>query len=93
VSSLAADGGPNAPARELGVEALEVAILDRNRALPRKFRRIRGERLAELLRGQPEADDPGYEVPEQFAPQQVPQTELPSDHGGNPPGGADQPST
>ena len=93
VSSLAADGGPNAPARELGVEALEVAILDRNRALPRKFRRIRGERLAELLRGQPEADDPGYEVPEQFAPQQVPQTELPSDHGGNPPGGAAQPST
>ncbi len=49
VSALAADGGPNAARRELGVEALEVAILDRTRALPRKFRRIRGDRLAALL--------------------------------------------
>jgi proteasome alpha subunit len=49
VRALAADGGPNATPRVLGVEALEVAVLDRTRALPRKFRRIRGERLAALL--------------------------------------------
>ena len=93
VSALAADGGPNAPARELGVEALEVAILDRNRALPRKFRRIRGERLAELLRGEPEADDPGYEVPDQLAPQQLPEAELPGGDGRGPASGTDQPPT
>jgi proteasome alpha subunit len=33
----------------LGVEALEVAVLDRTRAMPRKFRRIKGDRLAALL--------------------------------------------
>jgi proteasome alpha subunit len=49
VQGLAADGGPTATPRELSVEALEVAILDRTRQLPRKFRRIRGGRLAELL--------------------------------------------
>ncbi len=49
VNALAGDGGGNAARRELGVEALEVAILDRTRALPRKFRRIRGDRLAALL--------------------------------------------
>jgi proteasome alpha subunit len=38
----------------LGVEALEVAVLDRNRAMPRKFRRVKGDRLAALL-----ADGPG----------------------------------
>ena len=42
VGALSADGGPNAAPRQLGVEALEVAILDRGRALPRKFRRITG---------------------------------------------------
>ena len=40
VSALGSDGGPSAARRELGVDALEVAILDRDRALPRKFRRI-----------------------------------------------------
>jgi proteasome alpha subunit len=38
----------------LGVEALEVAVLDRNRAMPRKFRRIKGDRLAVLLADEPE---------------------------------------
>ena len=47
--ALGADGGPNASPRVLGVEALEVALLDRNRAMPRKFRRIKGDRLAALL--------------------------------------------
>jgi proteasome alpha subunit len=90
VSSLAADGGPTAPARELGVDALEVAILDRNRALPRKFRRLRGERLAEVLRGQGEGEDAGHETPAQLAAEPVPETELP---GGTPSAGPVQPGT
>ncbi|MFC7623894.1 proteasome subunit alpha [Microlunatus sp. GCM10028923] len=49
VQALASDQGSGAPSRELGVESLEVAVLDRTRALPRKFRRIRGDRLAEQL--------------------------------------------
>jgi proteasome alpha subunit len=49
VHALGADGGPNASPRVLGVETLEVAILDRTRAMPRKFRRIKGDRLATLL--------------------------------------------
>ena len=52
VTALASDGGPSGVRRELGVEALEVAILDRTRALPRKFRRITGGRLAGLLADQ-----------------------------------------
>ena len=63
VRSLGADGGPNAEPRTLGVEALEVAILDRTRALPRKFRRIAGDRLAALLSDQVEPEDHGHESP------------------------------
>jgi proteasome alpha subunit len=95
VGALGSDGGPNAPKRELGVEALEVAILDRTRALPRKFRRLRGERLAELLRGEPETEDPGHEAPApQLAPQALPETELPAgDTGAGPTtGGSAQPT-
>ena len=44
-----------------------MAILDRTRALPRKFRRITGDRLAALLRDDVEPDDPGPEVPPQIA--------------------------
>ncbi len=51
VRGLGSDGGPAAPVREIGVEALEVAVLDRTRALPRKFRRIAGEQLARVLAG------------------------------------------
>jgi proteasome alpha subunit len=54
VRALSSDGGPNAAPRLLGVEALEVAVLDRNRAMPRKFRRIKGDRLASLLADGPE---------------------------------------
>ena len=54
VRALSSDGGPNAAPRVLGVEALEVAVLDRNRAMPRKFRRIKGDRLASLLADGPE---------------------------------------
>jgi proteasome alpha subunit len=49
VRALGSDGGTNAAPRSLGVEALEVAVLDRTRAMPRKFRRIKGDRLAALL--------------------------------------------
>src|ERR687893_596973 len=69
VQSLGSDGGPNATARELEVDALEVAILDRTRALPRKFRRITGDRLAALLRDETTPEDRGYEVPPQAAPE------------------------
>ncbi|HEY9294336.1 MAG TPA: proteasome subunit alpha [Microlunatus sp.] len=46
VRALASDGDQP---RELGTDALEVAILDRTRTQPRKFRRLSGERLAGLL--------------------------------------------
>ena len=75
VQSLGADGGPNATPRELEVDALEVAILERTRALPRKFRRITGERLAALLRDEATPDDPGHEVAPQLPPEPpVPET-------------------
>jgi proteasome alpha subunit len=49
VRALGSDGRANAAPHSLGVEALEVAVLDRTRAMPRKFRRIKGDRLAALL--------------------------------------------
>ena len=57
VRALSSDGGQNAAPRELGVEALEVAVLDRTRGMPRKFRRIKGDRLAALLANGPEPAD------------------------------------
>jgi proteasome alpha subunit len=57
VRALSSDGGQGAAPRGLGVDALEVAILDRNRAMPRKFRRIKGDRLAALLANGPEPAD------------------------------------
>jgi proteasome alpha subunit len=59
VAGLSSDRGPGAEPRTIGVDALEVAILDRTRALPRKFRRIRGERLAELLDPAGKVDEAG----------------------------------
>ncbi len=76
VGALAADGGPNAVPRELGVEALEVAILDRSRTLPRKFRRIPAARLAALLDESVEPADSGHDLPPQAAPEPVPETDL-----------------
>ena len=61
VRALAADGGPGAAPRPLGVEALEVAVLDRTRPLPRKFRRVTGSRLSALLAGEPAPAEPGSE--------------------------------
>ncbi|MBA3529404.1 MAG: proteasome subunit alpha, partial [Propionibacteriaceae bacterium] len=78
VHSLSSDGGPNAEPRTLGVEALEVAILDRSRLLPRKFRRIHGDRLAALLADATEPEDQGHEVPPVPAPEPpIAETELP----------------
>ena len=57
VRALGSDGGPSAAPRSLGVEALEVAVLDRTRAMPRKFRRIKGGRLAALLADGSEASN------------------------------------
>ena len=75
VAALGSDGGPNAAPRTLGVGALEVAILDRTRALPRKFRRITGDRLAALLEDDTEPADTGPEVPPQLPPEPaVPET-------------------
>jgi proteasome alpha subunit len=75
VRALGADGGPNATPRQLEVDALEVAILDRSRALPRKFRRITGDRLAALLRDETTPEDLGHEVAPQLPPEPpVPET-------------------
>jgi proteasome alpha subunit len=85
VQALSADGGPNAPRRELGVDALEVAILDRTRALPRKFRRIGGDRLAALLADAQEPVDHGHEPPPARSPEDsAPSITLP-DSGADPP--------
>ena len=64
-------GGPRARLRRrhrrrppgAGVEALEVAILDRTRALPRKFRRVTGDRLAGAAQAEAEPAEPGSEPP------------------------------
>jgi proteasome alpha subunit len=69
VRSLSADGGPAVEPRSLGVDALEVAILDRNRTLPRKFRRVQGERLSALLTEKIEPEDQGHEAPPAAAPE------------------------
>ncbi|HEU5484140.1 MAG TPA: proteasome subunit alpha [Microlunatus sp.] len=76
VRALATDGGPNTAPRELGASALEVAILDRSRALPRKFRRIKGAWLTELLDSGTVPPDPGPEPPPSLPPDEVPETEL-----------------
>lgn len=57
VAGLSADGEQQQ--RNLGTESLEVAVLDRTRAQPRKFRRLSGARLAALLeQPAPRADAP-----------------------------------
>jgi proteasome alpha subunit len=77
VKALTSDGGPNAAPRQLGVDALEVAILDRSRALPRKFRRITGDRLAALLRHEIKPKDTGTEAPPHIPPEPpIPETVL-----------------
>ena len=55
---------------------LEVAILDRSRTLPRKFRRIKGDWLTQLLTDGTVPPDPGPEAPPAVAPAEVRETEL-----------------
>jgi proteasome alpha subunit len=78
VRALSSDGGANAPPRVLDTDALEVAILDRTRALPRKFRRIAGPRLAALLKDEIEPPDPGRVHPPAVLPEDTAtETKLP----------------
>jgi proteasome alpha subunit len=78
VRALSSDGGANAPPRILDTDALEVAILDRTRALPRKFRRIAGDRLTALLKDEIEPPDPGPVHPPALPPEDAAtETELP----------------
>jgi proteasome alpha subunit len=85
VRALGSDGGGNGQSRTLGVDALEVAILDRTRALPRKFRRIAGDRLAALLAEDIEPSDPGHVQPPTLPPEPaVTETELPPTSGAHP---------
>ena len=58
---LAADalGHEGTSTREVNTERLEVAVLDRTRTQPRKFRRVEGRRLADLFAGTtPAATEP-----------------------------------
>jgi proteasome alpha subunit len=78
VRALSSDGGASAPPRVLDTEALEVAILDRSRALPRKFRRIAGARLTALLKDEVEPPDPGPVHPPVVPPEDAAtETKLP----------------
>ena len=54
--AVAALGRDGTETRELSPAQLEVAVLDRDRKQPRKFRRLLGAQLAALLGGEPGAD-------------------------------------
>lgn len=84
VEGLSSEGGTGGAPRKIEQEALEVALLDRTRTLPRKFRRIRGAQLGELVGNangseaaapepvatEPEPTEPGTDAgPEPSAPQ------------------------
>ncbi|GAA2105040.1 proteasome subunit alpha [Microlunatus panaciterrae] len=69
VDALGSEGGQAGARRNLGVDALEVAVLDRTRTLPRKFRRIRGEKLAQVLISGINPTDEGVESPVVPAPE------------------------
>jgi proteasome alpha subunit len=60
VAALGSTGGADGTPRSLPASQLEVAVLDRNRA-KRKFRRITGAALTELLPSGPAADAPPAE--------------------------------
>jgi len=65
VDALATAGTEDGSPRAIGGAALEVAVLDRQRA-GRRFRRITGARLDSLLAG-PDADPPAESTPEPAA--------------------------
>jgi proteasome alpha subunit len=59
VAALAQSG--NGETREIDPSQLEVAVLDRDRKQPRKFRRILGAHLTALLEDEPGADTAALE--------------------------------
>jgi len=68
---LAADalGHEGTSTREVNTERLEVAVLDRTRSQPRKFRRVEGRRLADLFASStPAATEPEPEAEPEAAP-------------------------
>lgn len=87
VRGLASEQGTGASPRAVDVEALEVAVLDRTRTLPRKFRRIGGDRLAELLgpsagaaeQAIAEESDRTEQPPTPVEPGTVRETDLPAE--------------
>ncbi|MDX6318408.1 MAG: proteasome alpha subunit, partial [Nocardioidaceae bacterium] len=62
--AVAALGHDDVQPRTLTVDRLEVALLDRTRTQPRKFRRIAGERLEALFeQAMPTASQPDPDAP------------------------------
>ena len=76
-----ADGG-QVQDRVIPVEDLEVAVLDRTRTQPRKFRRILPARLAELL-GERGPAETAPEAHTSETPTDLPPTPASGDEGGN----------
>ena len=87
VRALGSDAGNGVKTRQLGVDALEVAVLDRKRSLPRKFRRITGARLQALLADEVEPPDQGPEPPVATPPGALPETDLGTSGPATEPGG------
>ncbi|WP_235735994.1 proteasome subunit alpha [Nocardioides alcanivorans] len=90
--AVAALGQTDKDPRVIPVDDLEIAILDRTRNQPRKFRRITGDKLRDLLgdRGAETPDGPSDEDLAIHAPSQVTGVDDPSDptdvvSGGTPP--------
>ena len=77
---LAADalGHEGTSTREVNTERLEVAVLDRTRSQPRKFRRIEGPRLADLFSRTTPNVDPEAEAEPEAAPEPAASSEEPS---------------
>lgn len=79
--AVAALGHTDAGDRVIPVDDLEVAILDRTRAQPRKFVRLRESRLAEILgdRGPEQPDGPRSDDNGGATPPSAPASDDPSD--------------
>jgi proteasome alpha subunit len=81
--AVAALGRDGSETRELSPAQLEVAVLDRNRKQPRKFRRLLGAQLAALLQDDPGADaaalaETGASADSSAAEQDEPGTDSPA---------------
>jgi proteasome alpha subunit len=81
---LAADalGHEGTSTREVNTERLEVAVLDRTRTQPRKFRRVEGRRLADLFASTTPATtepEPEPEPEPEAAPEATADADSPAD--------------